>query len=84
VAKASTDSSTTRRSKAGCGFNMRLHEANEFTGGEKVYFLKIGEMTICPWGKVCKRVINGKEDDVWFYYQAMKSQIKQRNNNKND
>jgi hypothetical protein len=56
-----------------------VHEANQFTSGEKVYFLKIGEMTICPWAKVCKRVENGKEDDVWFYYQALKAQIKQMN-----
>lgn len=59
-----------------------IHEANEFTAGEKVYFLKIGEMTICPWAKVCKRVVNGKEDDVWFYYQAMKAQIQQMNSKK--
>lgn len=47
--------------------------------------LRIGNETIFPINKVYKRLTNGPEDDVYFYFKVMKSKvIDQKNTNTND
>ena len=57
----------------------RTHEGEwvkEDTMGEKdVITLKINEVNIFPAEKAYKRIINGSEDDIWFYYKAFTSGI---------
>ncbi|TAN39401.1 MAG: hypothetical protein EPN25_11710 [Nitrospirae bacterium] len=49
-----------------------------FTPGHKIPCINIGLTTVFPPAKVAKRLSEGKGDDVWFYYQAMKAQLKQQ------
>lgn len=44
--------------------------------GEKdVITLKVGETSIFPSGKSNKRIVNGSEDDIWFYYRVLSEEI---------
>jgi hypothetical protein len=36
--------------------------------------LRVGEADIYPPAKVRKRLTNGSEDDVWFYYQVLRQE----------
>ena len=43
----------------------------EIAAGETVISLRKGEQRIFPPAKVHKRLANGSEDNVWFYYQVL-------------
>ena len=43
----------------------------EIAPGETVISLRKGEQRIFPPTKVQKRLANGPEDNVWFYYQVL-------------
>jgi hypothetical protein len=49
---------------------------SDFTAGEKIICLNIGRATFFPPNKVFKRLSQGEEDNVWFYYQATKASLK--------
>jgi len=36
-------------------------------GERDVITLKVGKTNIIPPGKSYKRIVNGSEDDIWFY-----------------
>lgn len=40
-----------------------------------VITLKVGETSIFPTGKAYKRIMNGSEDDIWFYYRVITEEI---------
>lgn len=44
--------------------------------GTKILALKCGTMQTSPCAKVYKRILNGPEDDVWFYYKIFVEQSK--------
>jgi hypothetical protein len=43
----------------------------EIAPGETVISLRKGDQRIFPPAKVHKRLANGSEDSVWFYYQVL-------------
>lgn len=48
--------------------------------GEKdVIALKVGETSIFPSGKAYKRIVNGSEDDIWFYYRVITEELLKTN-----
>jgi hypothetical protein len=47
----------------------------DFAGEKDVLMLKIGETSIFPNDKVYKRITNGAEDDVRFYYKVLSSEF---------
>ncbi len=47
------------------------HINTEITPGNGIYALSVSGKEIFPCVKVWKRLINGSEDDIWFYYQAL-------------
>lgn len=59
-----------------CGGNWDTN--SDFTPGQKIPCMNIGVTIIFPPAKVFKRLSQGKGDDVWFYYQAMKAQLQQQ------
>ena len=38
--------------------------------GQKIPAMRKGQMQTSPFAKVYKRIMNGPEDDVWFYYRV--------------
>jgi len=42
----------------------------DIMGEKDVITLKINESRIFPTGKAYKRIVNGLEDDIWFYYKV--------------
>lgn len=47
--------------------------------GEKIAALRVGSLQTSPSAKVFKRIMNGPEDDVWFYYRVLSQQFKEIN-----
>ena len=41
-----------------------------FSPGTKIPALRMNQLQTSPSAKVYKRIMNGSEDDVWFYYQV--------------
>jgi Na+/phosphate symporter len=37
--------------------------------------LKVGETSIFPMAKAYKRIVNGSEDDIWFYYKVITEEM---------
>lgn len=48
-----------------------MRKRPEIAPGETVISLRKGEQRIFPPAKVQKRLVNGSEDNVWFYYQVL-------------
>ncbi len=46
----------------------------EVVPGQNTICLRKGESRVFPPGKVHKRLTNGSEDNVWFYYQVLMSE----------
>jgi hypothetical protein len=44
---------------------------DKMSPGTKIISFRIGHLQTCPSAKVYKRIINGSEDDVWFYYRVL-------------
>lgn len=42
----------------------------KIAGDEDVVTLSVGDIKIFPLGKAYKRIVNGREDDIWFFYQV--------------
>lgn len=60
---------------------MRLHIGGKWSledlfGEKNVIVLNVGETKIFPVAKAYKRIINGKEDDICFYYEVLKNEVK--------
>lgn len=59
---------------------MRQHFGGEWSAedlfGEKnVIVLNVGETKIFPVAKAYKRIMIGKEDDIYFYYKVLKTEV---------
>lgn len=60
---------------------MRQNFGGEWTSedlfGEKnLIILTVGETKVFPVAKAYKRIVNGKEDDIYFYYKVLKNELK--------
>jgi hypothetical protein len=45
---------------------------------EKIPALRIGNIETSPSVKVFKRIMNGSEDDLWFYFRVLVEQVKKQ------
>jgi hypothetical protein len=48
---------------------------DEVMGEKDIITLKVEETSIFPTGKAYKRIKNGSEDDIWFYYRVLAEEI---------
>jgi hypothetical protein len=55
------------RRNHGATWGMVNMQGQEFPGMKSTH----GDKTFWPWGKVHNRLMNGDEDNVWFYYQVL-------------
>jgi hypothetical protein len=47
-------------------------------GEKNLIVLTVGETKIFPVAKAYKRIVNGKEDDIYFYYEVIKKELKRK------
>jgi hypothetical protein len=53
---------------------------DKMSPGNKIISLRLGNTQTCPSAKVYKRIMNGSEDDVWFYYRVLVERSKGNGN----